>query len=303
MTSAFTSMEVVAEFDSFTSTEEQQLNGLREDLGLAAGENFILEDMFSEEELEVLNAEIDEDSEEGRKVLDLFRKRLMASALVEVTTWEKNRAEERNATDHEKILNTVVEIQEEMAVLTKKINAVQAKKTNAHKELGSWLDRFNTWKNSPAYVQYPQKDKAHKAFYAGLKDRKEAYAKVNDETKPVIADLWAKWNQLKAQSTAIGNSNPFVWTLFFNLVEEDINPYFTNGDTEDVDDFSLLANDQEAVIDMLAHSHLHEMSLYNMPESKGNGFWNLSGHIQAQKEKFQAEREDYLNALMNSVAA
>lgn len=61
---------------------------------------------------------------------------------------------------------------------------------------------------------------------------------------------------------------------YYSFMRDDINPYFTNGETEEVDTMELMANSSYEHMDMLEDTHMEEMAAFEQPESKGRGFWS-----------------------------
>ncbi len=295
---------VAAEFDAAQNLGNA-VNGLKEDLGLEPTENFNLDDFMSVEEQEVLNSELDPESPEYKQIQELFRQRLMASAFAEATTWVKARAAKTDGdeVDLERELQKLMDLQEQMqSIMDKRIIPI----TKAHKAMGDWMERYNTWKASPAFERYPHKYRAEQVFFNGLNARKAEYHKIRGTDK--LSDLWAQWNELKEQSKQLADTHKGIWTVYFNLINEELNPYLTTGETEDVDDFSLLANTQGEVMDIYCFSHIREMSEEDAPEAEGQGFWKLGEFLEDRKAKRaavvterNADDEAYLEALMADV--
>ncbi len=292
---------VAAEFNAAQNLGNA-VNGLKEDLGLEPTENFNLDDFMSVEEQEVLNSELDPESPEYKQIQELFRQRLMASAFADATAWVKARAAKTDGDeiDLERELENLMNLQEQMQrIMDKRIIPI----TKAHKAMGDWMARYNNWKASPVFERYPHKYRAEQVFFNGLSVRKAEYHKIRGNDK--LSDLWAQWNELKDKSKALAETHKGIWTVYFNLINEELNPYLTTGETEDVDDFSLLANTQYEVMEIYAFSHVCEMAEEDAPEAEGQGFWKLNEFLEerkAKREQRAAERnaddEDYLNALM-----
>lgn len=63
--------------------------------------------------------------------------------------------------------------------------------------------------------------------------------------------LWSHWNNLKNECARIIGDDTHVWVQYFKLVEEDMSPYHTSGDTEEVDTQANLFLTQNDVMEEL----------------------------------------------------
>jgi hypothetical protein len=59
--------------------------------------------------------------------------------------------------------------------------------------------------------------------------------------------LWSHWWMLKHQCDALAKDAPTVWPEYFNLCSEEINPYHTTSDPEDIDNQVALYDKGETV--------------------------------------------------------
>ena len=133
---------------------------------------------------------------------------------------------------HEEELCALVDVQERMSKGMKLIKEAEQKLLQVRKRLQSTKER-----------QLPYQE-----FCALVKAR--------SEWEKHISKLWNNWFCLQ-ESTR--ETDPAVWAMFFQLLEEDLNKYFCNGDSEDIDEQVNLSQNQNELADALAFSHLKEM--------------------------------------------
>ena len=197
-------------------------------------------------------------------------KAVYAHAFEEISAWQKSDVRERLLDeDWEVRFDSLVSLQERMA---KGMKLIQ--------ECNKVIKNANSGKRLP-----------YKAYIAWCERRKA---------------LWSHWNGLKEECSGIVGIDSWLWGRYFELVEEEINPYFTNGEVEDVDDFALLANTIDERAADMKEAYLCEVSEYDAPESNGNGFWNLKGYLADKVEKRVSAEKDFQDAqdaFIDSLAA
>ncbi len=300
--------QVADEFQHMQERHGDDVAAHKAELGLEPHETFSLDEFMSKDEQDLFNKAV-EGSDEYKQYLEVFKHRMIAHGMVEATKWAQMRASTAGA-DPEKTLDAMLDVQEEMSKLMSEINPLTKKRERAMRALDSWVKRYNKWKESPNYRKVPntEKQNARKAFFTGLDKRKAYYANVKAEVMPSLLKLWKLWNAHKERADKIAGGNEWVWTMYYNLMNEELNNYFTTGDTEDVDDFSLLANTQGDVIELLAWSHVQEMSAEDAPEASGSGFWKLGTYLEdkeearkaSQMQMSESEENAYMDSLMNA---
>lgn len=59
-----------------------------------------------------------------------------------------------------------------------------------------------------------------------------------------------------------------------NLVNQEINPYWTTGESEEVDEMALMAQNAVETMDILEETHMEEMSAFEAGESRSSPFWD-----------------------------
>jgi hypothetical protein len=286
---------------TFVNAQDNMVNGVKEDMGLSAQDNLLMDEHMSDEDLALLNMEVTPEIE------DILIKAVFAHSLKEISTWEEGKADREAAyqasVSTKNMLNQLIEVQEGMDRTMNVIRKDTKKRDLARTELDQWVKRYNNWKDSDAYRVYKHKDQAAKIFFTGLELKKNNYQAL----KGSVQNLWDTWNTLKSQSDEIVEGNEFLWVLYYQLAESEINTYFTNGDVEDVDDFRLLANTQSEVMDLIDYTHSIEMAEYDRVESKGQGFWSYSNEnkVTVSNKKRVSNREDMdsLMAMIDQMAA
>lgn len=65
-----------------------------------------------------------------------------------------------------------------------------------------------------------------------------------------------------------------TWEDYNNLIGMEINKYWTNGDTEEVDSMEMMCTSVYETMDLLEDASHEEDSQYNAPQSKSRGYWN-----------------------------
>lgn len=88
-----------------------------------------------------------------------------------------------------------------------------------------------------------------------------------------------------------------------SLLEEVLTPYWTSGDTEEVDEQELVANTPVETMDLLEFTHSEEMKAYTLPIGKGKGFWSNRNMYKVNASHTVAsaavEEADYQNSLLS----
>lgn len=140
--------------------------------------------------------------------------------------------------DYERILSSVVDIQEEMAKVMKKINgcdgndklyAVYVQKKNrfdkAKKCLQDWSDSHSgDVRSFPWWKQWKEVQK----------DRDEAYRAISS-SKQSVSQLWETWKALKDKCSLVIGEHTYVWHLYFKLQDSPVEGRFVSGETDSVD--------------------------------------------------------------------
>jgi hypothetical protein len=186
--------------------------------------------------------------------------------------WSNNFTEHLN---RKKAFNTIVDIQEEMAASTKKFRHLRQQ---AIDELNNWYKRFNNWLKSDAYTNYPHKSKMWNIYKKGLLDRKQTlkiytYGGIEQQRQSNY------WMELKEKCDKIVAKYPWIWSTYFNLIEEDFNKYWAGIDPEEIDEQILLNQGPNDLADCLRDTHVLEMDVYNVKNFKEDPnylgtFWN-----------------------------
>jgi hypothetical protein len=265
------SQEIV---EMFASLSGHGLQSVAEDMGLEQGDLLMLDSSYSEEEKGILDMEV---TPEMRNILE---KGMFADAFVDLTKGEKERDEVRHLEDDEKKLNTLLDVQERMA---------------------KGMNKFIVPTSARVALIQDRLDSAKQGNYLPREKFMELVGFLKTH-RSNLSKYWETWKELKAQSDEIVGENRSLWAFYFNLGEEDMNRYFTTGETEDVDDYSLLANDSYAILEMLQEAHGFEMKEFEAPESRGNGFWNFREQYKAEKRAIRRqEMQDESDAFWQSI--
>jgi len=113
-------------------------------------------------------------------------------------------------------------------------------------------------------------------------------------------NLWSRWNQGKTVSFSIVGEEKQLWGVFFNI--ENHEEFLKNHLNMDASVWNTYGRDDEEdegfdkfyvdVIDMLAQSHLEEMKEYDMPESRGKGFWNKGNQKRIENSSLENNSQD-----------
>jgi uncharacterized small protein (DUF1192 family) len=189
--------------------------------------------------------------------------------------------------DMEKELAPVIEIQERMAQLQKKIENTKADstwlamKSQCNQQLSAYIGlktEFDSMKaelhNADGVFQKlvaAGQSKKYAQRYADFKkkfwdkanpvrkQRDEAYSQfqtLRDQLNKSVSGLWDEWWQLQKECQKM--ATPAVWAAYFKLITEELNRYFTYGDTSEVDDQVKLRSHTETM-ECYADEHVKEM--------------------------------------------
>lgn len=228
-------------------------------------ETLFIDDQFTSDELDLLNMEV---TPEIEALLTNYVYEIAMKEHSEFTNNRRLQVEDNS----DKTLDVIIDIQEEMATIMKSIHRVDDNRKSDLAELDNWVKRFNTYKDSPVWedVPYLEKGRVWDAYKAGLSRRKDAYHASKDQ----VSKLWDSWKELKNKCQEVVGDNQWLWGKYFSLASEEISPYFTNGDTQEVDDQVALYPTVNELVDIYRDEHIKEMSIINDPQPKGRGYWD-----------------------------
>lgn len=332
--------EVEVEFASMQD-DVSDIGGLKSDMGLAAHDIFLLDDVhgalliggnYTDEELDILNLEVTpeiieivvdkvklspEKAENALFSMDLTSKTMeklyrmaLPKMLADVTSETVDRTEKSINPDYEVLFNQFLAINEEVTNALNKALKMQHLKDMVqirHAMMDSWYKRFNKWLKTDAYQAYPHKSQAWETYKRILKVRKDLFQATNEKwqaVKPLLQGAWDEFMAVSQMQKEFAAKAPFLWTWLYDLKDSDINTYLTSGDTDDVDEGQLVANNQRELSDILCETHIIEMKEFEREESIGKGFWSYREEKKQERINDLKDEDDcYLEALMASAAA
>jgi hypothetical protein len=228
-------------------------------------DNVFIDPVFNNEELSLLNMEITPEIEA------ILINHVYAVATKEANEFARTRAV-NTSVDNERLLAQVIDIQEQMATIMKRIHNTEDSRQVSLSQLDNWVKRFNTWKDSPAYtkVSYQERNRAWTIYKSKLADLKSAY----HGNKGQVSHLWETWKTLKEDCTNLIGSRSYIWGMYFGLIAETISPYITNGDTEEVDNSTIFNEYCDKTISCIRDEHIKEELSATHGATHGRGFWN-----------------------------
>lgn len=292
--------EVISLFSSFSG---HGLQFVREDMGLNEGDLLMMEEHLSKEEIAILNLEV------TPQIHDILEKAMFAHALSDKTTWEQERARSHAFYDHDRVVNSLAE--EELDSRLDKLSEIQSR-------MAVGMEKFIQPTKAAVDEIQERLDAAHNGQRLPADEFFGLISKIKDR-RAALSRYWDHWNGLNDMCRSVTKGEKRVWALYFameqgeenwtlsvleSMQDEEINRYFVSGETENVDDYSLMANDAEGIMDMLALAHLQEMKEFDAPEARGIGFWNFkeefkTNHRAVAKQRYQEEDDAFWASVMS----
>lgn len=269
---------------------------------------------YTDEELALLNMEI---TPEIEKILgDALLEKAMKDAVMYVPQYG-------NSVDVERELMNNIDLFEEYIRLSKEREQYQVQWEALRYARSAWWSLFKEEMEAPwlEYDKYvamldrrmlvvqPTNDQWNKAMSLKSLIFQRAMMKQQDRrgiTYPIYLKAMdatrkcqAFWNTkaghtlsvLNKERSAVWNAISTLnctWEDYNNLINTEINPYWTNGDTEEVDSMELMCTSVYETLDMLEDASHEEDAQYSSPESRSIGYWSfrnqaIAMHIAKQR--------------------
>lgn len=319
--------------------DAQSISGLglvAEDMGLDEGQTLLMDETLSEDELATLNQEVTPEIER------LLIHAAMAHAMADLTTWEASRVETREEGDYEAAMDaasSLLLMEVALETLSKRldkgmamIRPLEEMRRRRYTNLDSWCKRYNTFKfgspekpanpkTAPTTQAWRSMDEARQKRVDGrfFKELKKLSTK-NRASKAAVKPLWNLWNSIRSAKADLidiafegkeRNAATVVlaWRLFFQMSEgeelgQELNRYFTNGSTDEVDDQRVFWQTQLELSWEYSASSIAEEAEYDSPEASGKGYWRWEEEKLVERANARREEEEeYMDSFESMVAS
>lgn len=185
--------------------------------------------------------------------------------------------------DSEKALNQVIDIQETMAALMKRIS-------NGKKMIQETQDKLDFFKY-------------------GHPVPREVYSQWIERVKRLrghLAQLWTEWWGLNNQCKQMIGNKSYLWANYFKLIDEEMNPYWSTSDAEEIDNQAQLKGGAVEVMEAYLETHLREMKEYSKNFNEDpylpRSWWNPQAFWKKEEQKEQQKsielQEQYIMGMI-----